>query len=364
MFDGLNMNLGNLCRLSDAKTFSISAENMTGEKGKGAVGEKGTCAYLARELGEGWKCSPCISLPVCRETTIADIEGSGAVQSMWFAGDITNWFTIIRIYWDDQEIPSVEAPLTAFFGLVYNDIKNSFTGTFPVLNSIPVTVAPKRGFNCFWEMPFRKRCRITVENISSAEKSCFYQINYTLTEVPEDAAYFHAQYRQAKPVKDGVFTILDGVSGKGHYVGTALSVGLNGEGGWWGEGEVKFYLDGDSKYPSICGTGTEDYFGGAFNWDVYGKYNTYSTPFLGMFNTASPDGLYMSQQHFSMYRWHIMDPIRFEADIKVTIQDLGWKSDSRFLKRRDDMMSVAFWYQTLPTSPFAPLPSNNELEIS
>jgi len=363
MFNGLNMNLGNLCRLSDAKSFSVSAENITGEKGKGAVGFKGAAVDAARELGEGWKCSPYLMLPSGEETVIADIDGEGAVQSMWFGGAVTNWFCVIRIYWDNQKIPSVEAPITAFFGFAYNNLINSFTGEFPTLNSVPVTVAPRRGFNCFWEMPFRKHCRITVENLSDVPQSCFYQVNYTLTDVPEDAAYFHAQYRQAKPVKDGVYTIIDGIKGKGHYVGTSLSVGLNGEGGWWGEGEVKFYIDGDVAYPTICGTGTEDYFGGAYDWDVNGKYTTYSAPYVGMFNTVTPDGLYGSQHHFSMYRWHIMDPIRFESDLKVTVQDLGWRSGGRYLVRRDDMVSVAYWYQTLPTAPFEKLPDKNGLEL-
>lgn len=355
MFNGLGMNLGNLSRLSDAKTRSISAENFTGEKGKAAMAMKNP--------DFGWKSSPCVHVVPGETFTLAEIEGPGAIQSMWFAGTITHWGCVIRIYWDDQENPSVEAPITAFFGLGYNDDVNDDTERFPVLSSLPVLVAPNRGFNCFWEMPFRKKCRITVENLTEKEKSCFYQINYTLTDVPDDAAYFHAQYRQERPVEyKKEYTILDGVVGKGHYVGTALSVGLNQAGGWWGEGEIKFYLDGDGPYPTICGTGTEDYFGGAWNWDVNGRYTTYSAPFMGMFTVSKPDGLYKSQMRFSLYRWHVMDPIRFDENLKVTLMDLGWRRNG-FLARRDDFMSVAFWYQTLPTAPFPKFPDIDELEI-
>ncbi len=364
MFNGLGMNLGNLSRLSDAKTRSISAENFTGEKGKAAIGMNGAAAGCARDLGEGWKVSPFVIIKPGETFTMADIEGPGAIQSMWCTG-YSGPNYIIRIYWDDQEVPSVECPVGAFFGYGYETNVDGTTGKFPFLNSLPVMVAPNRGMNCFWEMPFRKRCRITMENRDAREHALYYQINYTLTEVPEDAAYFHAQYRQTRPVPYAEeYTIVDGIKGKGHYVGTALFVTLNGAGGWWGEGEIKFYMDGDGKYPTIAGTGTEDYFGGAYDWDVNGKYNTYSGPYMGMYCVEQPDGLYRSQQRFMMYRWHIMDPVRFDEDLKVTIQDLGWRSEGRYLSRRDDFMSVAYWYQTIPAAPFPPLPSKDELEIN
>ncbi|MBM4040204.1 MAG: DUF2961 domain-containing protein, partial [Planctomycetes bacterium] len=114
--------------------------------------------------------------------------------------------------------------------------------------------------------------------------------------------------------------------------------------------------------PTICGTGTEDYFGGCYNWDVAGQYTPYSTPFLGM-QVFRPDGTYRSQMRFSMYRWHVMDPIRFERDLRVTIQALGWRDGGRYLPLQDDIASVAFWYQTLPTAPFPKLPDRDYLEI-
>ena len=191
----------------------------------------------------------------------------------------------------------------------------------------------------------------------------YYQINYTLTEIPEDCAYFHAQFRRVNPLPyKEVFTILDGVLGKGNYVGTYMAWGVNNN-GWWGEGELKFYLDGDREYPTICGTGIEDYFCGSYNFDVKGEYTEYCTPYAGLAKVVKPDGLYNSQMRFSMYRWHITDPIRFEEEIKVTAQALGWRSGGRYLPLQDDISSVAYWYQMLPTTPFPQLPGADELEI-
>jgi hypothetical protein len=211
-------------------------------------------------------------------------------------------------------------------------------------------------------MPFRRRCRLTLENRYHEDIVCYYQINYTLTEVPDDAAYFHAQFRRTNPLPYGQpYTILDGVRGWGHYAGTVLAVGVNNN-GWWGEGEIKFYIDGDGAFPTICGTGTEDYFGGAYNWDVDGRYVPFTTPFMGM-QVFRPDGLYRSQQRFCMYRWHVMDPVRFQQDLRVTIQALGWRSGGRYLPLQDDFSSVAIWYQTLPTAAFPALPGADYLEI-
>jgi hypothetical protein len=203
-----------------------------------------------------------------------------------------------------------------------------------------------------------------MENRNPVETgACFYQVNYTLTDVPDDLAYFHAQFRRTNPVPYGeVYTILDGVKSIGHYIRTSMGWSINNN-GWWGEGEIKFYLDNDSDFPTICGTGTEDYFGGAFDWDVDGQYVTYTTPFLGMHQVIRPDGTYQSQHRHAMYRWHVMDPIRFERDIRVTIQALGWRSEGRYLPGQHDICSVAYWYQTLPTVPFPTLPDRNGLEI-
>ena len=354
---------GNLALLSSAVTRSISAENPTGEKGKGAMAAPDPQGP-ARELGVGWKCRPCALIPPKSTVTLAEIEGPGAIQSMWFAGYVGRDF-ILRIYWEEETQPSVECPLPDFFGMPWISREMAgVRGPFAQLNSIMVTVNPNRGFNCFWEMPFRRKCRITVENRHPTEtKDCFHQINYTLTEIPEHAAYFHAQFRRVNPVPYGdVYRILDGIEGRGHYVGTSMGWGVNNS-GWWGEGEIKFYLDGDAEYPTICGTGTEDYFGGACDWEVDGEYVVYSTPYMGMHQVLRPDGTYQSQHRHAMYRWHVVDPIRFEKDFRVTIQALGWRSESRYYPGMHDICSVAYWYQTLPRPPFPALLTRDELEI-
>jgi hypothetical protein len=215
-------------------------------------------------------------------------------------------------------------------------------------------------------MPFRKGARITLTNIADEQMTLYYQINYTETDVPDDVAYFHAQFRRTNPLPyKSVYTLLDGVKGRGQYVGTYMAWGVNNS-GWWGEGEIKFYMDGDDEYPTICGTGTEDYFCGSYNFDVgkdNGGYREFTTPYAGLPQVIRPDGLYASQTRFGLYRWHIMDPIRFENDLRVTIQALGWRSGGRYLPMQDDIASVVYWYQTLPSAPFPALPERDYLEI-
>ena len=358
-FDGLTCDLSTLCRLSRAKTRSISAENFTGAKGKGGMATVGTGAACARDLGRGWKVSPSVNIEPGQTFTLADIRGPGAIQSMWMAGQYHPRFNILRIYWDGQKQPSVECPLGDFFCNPW--------GRYVQLTSLAVCLNPGRGaFNCYWPMPFRKRCRITVTNLHTEKMTWYYQINHALGPVPRDAAYFHAQFRRVNPLPyKGVYTIVDGIRGRGHYAGTFLAWGVNNT-GWWGEGEIKFYLDGDRDFPTICGTGTEDYFCGCYNWDVgkeNGGYREYCTPYAGMFFVLRPDGLYQSQQRFGMYRWHIPDPVRFTRDLRVTIQALGWRSGGRYLPGQDDIAGVAYWYQTLPTAAFPELPGKDELEV-
>ena len=358
------MDLSKLPSLSSALTRSISPENPTGEKGMGCLAEP-EIDGPARELGIGWKCRPFIRIASGETYDIANIEGPGIVQSMWFGGHISRDF-ILRIYWDHQEQPSIETPLPDFFATHWpmQNPDSPQDGPFAQVNSIPVSVNPNRGLNCFWEMPFRKYCRITIENRHPTKTwPIFYQINYSLSEISDDMAYFHCQYRRVNPLPyKEVYTILDDVSGPGHYVGTSMGWGINNN-NWWGEGEVKFYMDGDTENPTICYTGTEDYFGGSYNWDVDGKYTVYSTPYMGMHQVMKPDGLYQAQHRHAMYRWHIRDPIRFQDDIRVTIQALGWRSEGRFYPGQHDICSVAYWYQPLTTNQFPKLPTQDEMEV-
>ena len=363
-FNGLGCNLGNLWRVSNAKTRSICPENFTGEKGAGGMSIIGLSESCARELGQGWKVSPCVPISSGETFTLAEIEGSGAIQHIWLTITGIKRFSILRIYWDDCPNPAVECPVGDFFAAGWDR-------EFAQVTSLPVCVNPGSAYNCYWEMPFRKKCRITIENINETESiTLFYQITYALTDVPEDAAYFHAQFRRVNPLpyKD-VYTILDGVKGKGQYVGTHMLWGVNNS-GWWGEGEIKFYLDGDKDFPTICGTGTEDYFCGSYNFDTSstgnikdGGYTIFNTPYAGLSQIVRPDGLYQSQTRFSMYRWHITDPIRFEEDLKITIQALGWRSGGKYLPLQDDIASVAYWYQTGEAQKFPSLPDRDYLEI-
>ena len=357
-FDGLGMHLGNLSRISDAESRSISPENFTGEPGRGGMATEGTGSGPARDLGQGWKVSPSVRIGAGETFTLADIDGSGAIQQIWLTPTGRWRFAILRIYWDDQEHPSVECPLGDFFGMGWEQ--------YAPLNSLAVCVNPRSAFNCYWEMPFRKRCRMTVTNLDDDGMVLYYQINYTLTRVPEDAAYFHARFHRSNPVPEKTdFTIVDGIEGRGQYVGTYMAWGSN-SGGWWGEGEIKFYMDDDSEWPTICGTGTEDYFCGSYCFDMgkdQGGYREFCTPHAGLHQVIRPDGRFASQQRFGMYRWHIADPIRFRSKLHVTMQALGWRSGRRYLPLQDDVAAVAYWYQTLPTAPFPALPDRDALEV-
>jgi len=373
-FNGLGLHLGNLSRLSKAETRSLSAENPTGGKGQGGrhVDPNHGCS---RDLGTGWKVRPCVQVKPGETLVLADVDGPGAIQQIWMTPTGNYRFTILRFYWDGEATPSVEVPIGDFFASAYTSFN-----TYRPIDSLPLCVNPGNAFNCYWEMPFRKHCKITLENIGLEAMTIFYQINYTLTEVPADAAYFHAQFRRTNPLPyKEVYTILDGVRGQGHYVGTYMAWQMNNN-GWWGEGEIKFYMDGDlpggvvgrnvkehggSCFPTICGTGTEDYFCGSYNFEdkTTKNYREFSTAYAGVPHVVRPDGCYNANTRFSLYRWHIMDPVRFQQDLGITIQSLGWRSGGRYLPNRDDMASVAFWYQSEPHAPFPVLPDRDSLEI-
>jgi len=337
----LNLGLGNVFLLSDAETRSISAENPNGERGGGAKAEPNV-NDPASMLGKGWKVRPCITLDPGTTTTLADIQGPGVIQHIWITVDVKAYRdTILRMYWDDESEPSVEVPLGDFFcnghGLRYNVV------------SLPIAVNPSGGFNCYFPMPFRKRARITIENQRwEPIHGFFYQITYTLTDVPDNAAYLHAQWRRSMTTREyPEHLILDDVTGQGHYVGTFLAWTQLSD-GWWGEGEIKFYMDGDTDYPTICGTGTEDYFCGA-----WGFGDTFNAPFTGYPLWQREPG---AVPKHGLYRWHIMDPIRFKQSLKVTIQALGWWPNGKFQPLTDDIASVAYWYQSEPHAPFPAMP--------
>lgn len=344
----MDYGLSSLARLSDAETRSISPENPTGEKGGGAREVPGPTTFGHRMdgtgLGKGWKVRPSIPLPKKSTTTIADVKGPGTVQHIWMTiSDNEKYYRdcVLRVYWDGETTPSVEAPLGDFFAQGH--------GMRYTVNSLTIVDNPGGGLNCYWPMPFRKSMKITIENERDQDvPGLFYEITYSLEPVPDDAAYFHAQWRRKQVTVDHPeYTILDGVKGKGQYVGTFLAL-VQTDNGWWGEGEAKFYIDGDTEYPTICGTGMEDYFCAA-----WGLGTVFSTALTGYPLRDVGNGV----PRHAMYRWHIPDPIRFKKDLRVTIQDIGGWPDRIYTARADDMASTAYWYQTEPHAPFPPFPT-------
>jgi len=349
--------LHNLTLKKNIRSFSLSAENPTGEKGRGGMATEGVASNAARELGQGWKVNPYVIIKKGESKLLADINGQGAIKHIWIVDSSSSpRFTVLRIYFDGQKNPSVCAPLYDFFC-------NADNNDYHQINSLPICYNPRRGMNCFFEMPYRRGFRIEIENLSDEEDiMVYYQIDCEEKQITEDSLYFHAQFRRINPLpyKD-VYTILDGIKGSGVYVGTYMRTAVKSN-GWWGEGEIKFYIDGDTDFPSICGTGTEDYFGGAYNFDVDGKYVDFSNPYQG-FNKCKTDETYLSQRAFNMYRFHIQDPIHFKEDLKVTIQALGWRSNARYLPLTDDISSVAYWYSDNLSDIYPQFPTKDKLEI-
>ncbi len=351
---------GSIANLSNAETRSICAENPDGSRGGGAkadLNDDPDCTDAASELGKPWKVRPCIAIKSGVTQTIADITGPGVIQHIWITVDPPKLRTLVlRVFYEDQETPSIECPLGDFFANGHDGLAH--------VSSMPIAVNPRGGMNSYWPMPFRNRIRIEITNDGHEDlPHFFYQVTYALTEVPESAAYFHAQWRRATTTRENPeHTILADVKGQGHYVGTYV-VWNQLANDWWGEGEVKFFLDGDTENPTICGTGTEDYFGGA--WGFRANENpertgpkTYTTPFLGY-----PQAVYQSWREqvpaHCLYRWHIPDPIHFKEELRVTVQALGWYPTRKYQPLADDIASTAFWYQTLPSPKFPELPDLN-----
>lgn len=329
-------------KLEKVQTRSFSPENFDGAKGAGAKAVNGTGAHAARELGIGWKVSPSIEIGPGETAVLADVGESGQINHIWMTTDFTKMRSlVIRMYWDDEKSPSVEIPAADFFCDGWCER--------PFVNSKTILLLSANGYNSYWRMPFRRSALVTLENIGDENATVYYQVTCDLKKVDEDEAYFHASWRRANPLGSPAdFTIVDGIRGSGAYVGTYLAIQPNAP-EWWGEGEVKFYMDGDKRFPTICGTGTEDYFGGAWNYDIGHRYVTYSTPYLGFHQASPADKIYEPYQRLGAYRWHLRDAIRFHEDLRVTIQALGWQSERRYLPLVNaDIAAMAVWYQYHP----------------
>lgn len=268
--------------------------------------------------------------------TIADIRGPGIISHIWFTlsrqRDYVLKDCVLRIYWDDEKEPSVECPIGEFFGLGH--------GRYYTVHCIPFETGNTRGYNCFFPMPFRKRALITFENSPSHElRRLFYHINYKkVKSLPEDALYFHAQYRQAKPTSFAESYVVLEAEGRGHFVGLFYYNRLNSP-GWWGDGGESIEVDGN-KIPA---TGQEDYFGQGWAFGQGEQGLRFGSP-LYESSTKSVGA------ENSLYRFHIEDPIPFKRQFRMTMRH-GERNE-----RHDDYSTVAFWYQTEPHKPFPKLP--------
>ena len=371
--------VNSLFMLSHAQSRSISPENLTGETGMGGRTplEQGSAKAAAAKLGTGWKVNPYINIPAGETFTMGEAAGPGIINHIWLTlgGAAEYRSAILRIYWDDETTPSVEAPVGDFFASGWGK------GKEPIIDSSVMAVNPGSGFNSFWQMPFRKKFRMTMENRSARQLTIYYQVDYALTSVPANAAYFHAQFRMADRLKaQEVYTLLDGVRGHGHYVGTYLGHGAFSP-GWWGEGEIKFFIDGDTDFPTINGTGEEDYFLGSYGYAKREnggapRETNYSAAYAGFYVTEPVDWVtqYFKPGHerrYAQYRWHVMDPVRFTDDLKVTIQSLGWEGasgakilgDGTYKPLEDYLASVAYWYQAEPHAAFPALPEDAAMTL-
>jgi len=351
------LSLGSIANIRHTRTRSVSPENPTGAAGEGGRAVTGTGESCARDLGPGWKISPSFEMEPHSTLTLADIAGSGTIQHIWITTHPENWRSLIlRAHWDGDPEPAVEVP--------YGDFFCNGWGEFAQVSSEPIAANPHGGFNSYWPMPFLSGAKLTLENVSDAPATIYFQVTYEEGPVAEEPAYFHAQWRRSNPLPTlETHCILDGIEGTGHYVGSYFAWGSNST-GWWGEGEVRFFMDDDDEYPTICGTGTEDYFGGAWDFEIPGSgYATFTTPYLGLPQVIRPDGLYASQQRFGMYRWHILDPIRFRDRLTVDVQALGWRGGRRYLPLNDDIASTAFFYLNRASTNRPPTPSADEMEL-
>ena len=312
---------------------SISFESPTGAKGQG-----GKAAH--KNLGVGRKGRPCKIIPAGETITLCDIKGPGVIRHIWmtcYHPPANLRSLVIRGYWEGQKHPSIEAPIGSFFGVSHGHVGAAYS-------SAVHTVNPKAGFNLFLAMPFSKRAKFTITNESKARPLFFYNIDYTIGDkLPKKFGRLHTLFRRENPttLKED-FEILPKRTGCGRFLGCVIGVRPL-RGSWWGEGEIKMYLDGDKKFPTIVGTGTEDYIGQS--WGL--QLSTH--PYGGTNLNEKRKGL------FSFYRWHIKDPIYWKKDIRVTMQQIGINKKGLF-ERQDDWSSCAFWYEPTPSKPLPPMP--------
>ncbi|MFZ5670856.1 MAG: glycoside hydrolase family 172 protein [Pseudomonadota bacterium] len=336
--------LHDLC--AGLETRSASFENPTGQKGGGG--------RAASPLGVGRKGDPARVIAPGEEVVLADIAGRGTIRHIWLTGPRgPRAFRglIMRAWWDGQPHPSIECPLGDLFGFAH--------GFTPAFESDVHSVGARYGLNLWLPMPFVRGARLTLTNELGRPTTLFYQVDYTLgDDHPEDVGRLHVAFRRENPTTPGAdFEILPRRQGRGRYLGAVIGVRPLSP-GWWGEGEVKVFLDGDTDFPTVCGTGSEDYVGLSFGIQAH-AFRHHGANWRE--RDADTD-----TGRVSMYRWHVPDPVVWARDIRVTIQQLGLAPGptptsiddykARLVERADDWSAAAFWYEPAPSAPLAPLP--------
>ena len=283
--------------------------------------------------------------------TLLDVTGAGVVTHIWFTISSEDRMhlknLVLRAWWDGESAPSIEVPIGDFYGLGL--------GEYFTYQSALLAVAPMKALNAYFQMPFASAAKITLTNEGKVRTdSLYFAIDYTtIAKLPEGLGRFHAQYRQAAPCRKSANTsgknlkgednyVFLEATGKGHFVGVTHAVEQNTD-GWFGEGDDMMFIDGDAL-PTINGTGTEDYYNGA--WDFYGQ--AFANMRQGAPYIVDPE---RTGGRYCLYRWHIESPITFEKSIRVTIEH-GHAND-----RADNFYSTAYWYQTEPHAAFPGLPA-------
>jgi len=308
---------------------SICFENPTGAPGQGGM--------EASKLGVGRKGKPAITLKAGDTVQLCDIEGPGTIRHIWMTTAKTPEnlrSLVIRAYWEAQEHPSIESPIGDFMGFAHGKVQH--------YDSAAHSLGMNAGMNIWLPMAFTQRARMTLTNDGTKDVPLFYQIDYTLGEDhPADVGRLHCVFRRENPTTEKEdFVLMPQRMGKGRFMGALIGIRNLHPGQWWGEGEIKVYMDGDTEFPTICGTGSEDYVGLS--------YGMQQTPFLY-------NGCNLNQKEFvSMYRWHLPDPIYWEEECRITMQQIAWKDG--LAETSDDWSTATFWYEPVPSEPLPDMP--------
>ncbi|MFC1569781.1 glycoside hydrolase family 172 protein [bacterium] len=340
---------------SPIESRSISFENITGVKGGGGK--------EANHLGVGRKGFPAKTIEPGETVVLCNIQGPGTIRHIWMTGTWTNfdWLedslrhtllrsTVIRAWWDHQSSPSIECPLGDFMGFAHAKVRS--------YQSAAHSIGENGAFNFWIPMPFIKQAKMTLTNESDKSLILYYQINYTIHDPhPENVGRLHVCFQRENPTqlkKD--FELLPKRTGRGRYIGAVIGIRAL-EKNWWGEGEIKLYMDGDTSFPTICGTGSEDYV--CLSYGIQETMFLYHGCSLNHWDDARGNGF------ISMYRWHLPDPIVWKRECRMTIQQIGWSNDmpGNLYERQDDWSAATFWYESIPSAPLPDLPSVGERTV-